>query len=163
MSNSLPPMDCSTPGFPVLHCLLEFAQSLPMVGAPQRNNIIYNIYVLEQLVWGQVEEIHIYFHWIFSYCAQFSLTVLNHSPIQEFWGSEGCHSLYSQSLLIIKSRSNLQNIMKLPINFLKKDMVRMHGVCLETLIQVDSVLQAATKCLHVIYSVLGTSDTSGKN
>lgn len=45
----------------------------------------------------------------------------------------------------------------------KKDMVRVHGVCLETLIQVDSVLQAATKCLHVIYSVLGTSDTSGKN
>ena len=56
------PMDCSTPGFPVLHCLLEFAQSLPMVGAPQRNNIIYNISVLEQLVWGQVEEIHTYFH-----------------------------------------------------------------------------------------------------
>ena len=27
MSDSLQPMDCSMPGFPVLHCLLEFAQS----------------------------------------------------------------------------------------------------------------------------------------
>ena len=26
VSNSSYPMDCSTPGFPVLHCLLEFAQ-----------------------------------------------------------------------------------------------------------------------------------------
>ena len=27
VSSSLQPMDCSTPGFPVLHCLLEFAQN----------------------------------------------------------------------------------------------------------------------------------------
>ena len=27
MSNSLPPMDCSTPGFPVLHYLQEFTQT----------------------------------------------------------------------------------------------------------------------------------------
>ena len=40
----------------------------------------------------------------------------------------------------------------------KKNMVRMHGVRLETSIQADSVLQAATKYLHVIYSVLGTSN-----
>ena len=27
---SCDPMDCSTPGFPVLHCLLKFAQTLPV-------------------------------------------------------------------------------------------------------------------------------------
>ena len=27
VSNSLQTMDCSAPGFPVLHCLLEFAQT----------------------------------------------------------------------------------------------------------------------------------------
>ena len=29
-SDSLQPMDCSTPGFPVLHCLPEFAQTCPL-------------------------------------------------------------------------------------------------------------------------------------
>ena len=27
VSNSLCPMDCSTPGFPIFHCLPEFAQT----------------------------------------------------------------------------------------------------------------------------------------
>ena len=97
------PMDCSTPGFPVLHCLLEFVQThVHWVGmAVASNHRVFFNWSTQELFSHVAEHIFTYlfltildYSWVLTSLLNKSLDLVNHMLIYNFFGLSSISTIF---------------------------------------------------------------------